>query len=604
MKTLTAALLATTGLVMAAPAFAQEVYNLDEITVSANLEETAKARSGATVTVVTEQDLQEAGDTRVADYLSRIPGVSMASSGPIGTTGSLYVRGTPSQYVAVLVDGIDVGDAAAGQGSFDFGGLTTADISRIEVLKGSNAALYGSQAVAGVINITTKRAKDIGTEQSVAAELGSYRTRKLSYSLATKTETGEVALTYSHMMTDGFSAADENDGNFEADGYRANRLSFYGEHSIAPGVTLGLTGFVEDSRGAFDESAYDSVKGSYVPVDGTTGDDYTIRDSNGLRAFADISAGGIDHKIELSRYQMNRDSCSNGWCDDFHSTRGKLRYQGATDLGANGRLVFGAETEREKAHGASTQLNSLFSELTYAITPQFDVTASARYDHHSDFGAFNSGRLAAVYRFSDDLLVRASAGNGFRAPSLYELYGPYGDTSLAPEESKTADLGIEKSFGDKGSISATAFWLEATNLIGWNRSSGSYGQISGKSRRSGLELAGSYALSQRIELGGNYTYTDSSVSTGWSAVERHNLSVYAKAQMSDDVSGMLSVQYVADRPDALREFAVANAMLTYAIDADKEAYLRVENLFDTEYQLNDSYGTSDRAFYVGVRASF
>ena len=621
MKAMQAALLMGTALIAAAPVLAEEIYELDEITLSAGREETEIKRSGATVEVITAEELEKSGETRVADYLETLPGVSIRMSGPIGTTASLYLRGAPAQYVPVIVDGIEVGDPAAGQGAFDFGTLTTSDISRIEVLKGSNSALYGSQAVAGAISITTKRATEIGTEQSAAAEVGSYNTRKLSYSYATKTEKGEIALTASHLTTDGFSARDENDGNFEADGYRANRLSFYTDYQVTPDLKIGVNGFVEDTHGEFDDFVGDVGATSWVEtspgvwepmfVAGTPGDDYTIRDTKGARLFAEFTTGAVDQKLDFTFYDIDRTSCSNGWCDDFFGTRKKLAWQGATDLGLNGRLVFGADTEEEEAHGESTRTNGVFAELSYAFGNNLDVTASLRHDDHSDFGGFTSGRLAAVYRFSDDLLLRASLGNGFRAPSLYELYGPYGDPSLEREESRSAEIGIEKRLGDKGALRLTAFHLKAENLIGFDgaatvcgQSYGCYNQVDGDSERSGVEISGDYQVAPKLRLGGSYTYTDSSISTGWGAVARHDLSLFADYAISDALSSTLSLQHVADRPNGLADYTVANLALGYEFAEGKEAYLRVENLFDEEYQLTSGYGTSDRALYVGVRASF
>lgn len=603
MQTLRISLLLTTALVAALPAGAEDATALDEITVSANLEATGTDRTGATVTVVTADALAQAGDTRVADYLSRLPGISVNSSGPIGTTASLYLRGAPAQYIPVLVDGIEVGDPAATQGAYDFGTLSTADVSRIEVLEGSSSALYGSQAVAGVINITTKRATKLGTEQSVAAEYGQYATRKFSYSVATKTENAEAALTYSHISTHGFSARDENDGNYEADGYRANRLSFFGQYTFANGLTLGANGFAEKSWGEFDDYEGD--------VAGTPGNDFTTRDSKGARVFADFVTGTVANTLEATWFDSDRQSCSNGWCDPFDGTRTKFGYQGATDLGATARLAFGADTTKEKSAGASTRTNGVFGELNWAAAEKLDLTFSLRHDTHSDFGSFTSGRIAAVYRLQDDLLLRASLGNGFRAPSLYELYSVYGDPDLKREDSQSADIGIEKRWGETASLRATAFYLDAKNLIGWDYAAtacgqpwGCYAQVDGHSRRSGLELAGHYRVSPRLDLAAAYTYTDNSVSTGWAAVAHHDLTVTATGEITEALSGDMSVHYVADRPDGMEDYAVVNASLSYDFGEGRTAYLRVENLFDKEYQTNKGYGTSDRAFYVGLRASF
>ncbi|NCU19859.1 TonB-dependent receptor [Candidatus Falkowbacteria bacterium] len=592
----------------ALPALAEEIIALDEITVSANLEETGIDKSGSSVVVITEDDLQKTADTRVTDYLARLPGVSLRGNGPIGTTTAIVLRGAPVQYVPVLVDGIDVTDPAGGKTDFDFATLTTGDISRIEVLKGSQSALYGSHAVGGVINITTKRASAIGTEQQAAVEYGSYATKTGSYSWATKSDRAELAFTLSHMSTEGFSAKDENDGNFEADGFRANRLSFFGQYELDTGALIGLNGFIEDSRGHFDDFAGDTPA--------SAGNDFTDRRNIGLRAFTQFSTGAVDHKLDLTHFRSNRVSTSDtSWpagATYFNGTRDKLAYQGATDLGAQARLVFGADTEREKVKGGGAAwMTGAFAELGWAPSDRIDVTATVRQDHHSRFGDFTSGRLAAVYRAREDLLFRAALGNGFRAPSLYELYGPYGDPSLQPEESLSAEIGVEKRWGDLATLRATAFYLEAEDLIGFNGTSticgqpfGCYAQVPGQSRRSGLELEGTYTLSDRVELGAAYTYTDSSTSVGWAGVARHDVTLFATAALTDALSGTVSVQNVADRPDGLADYTLANATLSYDFGTGHEAYLRVENLFDEEYQTVKGYGTSDRALYVGLRASF
>ena len=178
----TATALTTLGLT--GTAFAQEATDLGTLTLSANRgESTELARSGVTVEVVTKEDLEQSGETLLADYLATLPGVSLTSNGGIGGNASLRVRGLDGAYIGVYIDGIDVNDPSNTQTYFDFGSLTAADVSRVEVLKGAQSALYGSEAIAGVINITTARPTEPGFSQNLAAEYGSYDTRKLSFQL-------------------------------------------------------------------------------------------------------------------------------------------------------------------------------------------------------------------------------------------------------------------------------------------------------------------------------------------------------------------------------------------------------------------------------------
>lgn len=604
-----AGLLLTTAAV--APALAEDVIVLDDITAIANLEAIALDRSGSSVTVVTEDTLEASGDQRLTDFLSRLPGVNIRANGPQGTTTGITIRGASQNYISVFVDGLEVSDPSQTQVSFDFGALSTADISRIEVLKGAQSALYGSEAVGGVINITTKRARELGTEHSIAAEYGSYNTLRGSYSLAYKGESNELALTFSRVESDGFSAADENQGNSEADGFSQSRLTLYTHQDLQGGARIGFSAFVDRNEGDFDE--FGGTGG-----DGTPGDEYYENRSHGARGFAEFSAGGVDHTLDYSLYDAHRVSVYNGFPAIFDGARYKLSYQGATDLGATTRLVFGADHTKEEASdnfgfSADNRVNGVFAELNYAPTDRFDLAATLRHDGHSDFGGYTTGRLAASFRPQDDLIFRAAVGTGFRAPSNYELYSGFGDTTLTPEESLSAELGVEKRYGDRASVRATAFYLEVQDLIDFDFAStaclfgpGCYAQVPGTSRRSGLELEGTLALNDRITLAGSYTYTDSSsnASSAWAAVPRHDFGLTVAARMTEALTGAITAEYLADRQNGLPDYGVVNATLSYHFDATTEAYVRIENLFDNEYQSVPGYGTSDRAFYVGLRKSF
>jgi len=426
------------------------------------------------------------------------------------------------------------------------------------VLKGSQSALYGSEAIGGVINITTKRATKEGTEHSVALEYGSYNTITGAYSLANKGANHELGFTLSHLETDGYSAADEDDGNDEEDGFRSDRLSFYGEFDLENGVTLGFSGFAEAIEGDFDEFAGPGG-------DGTPGDEYNDNESYGLRGFAEFSTGAVDHMVEATYTDFRRKSYFNDFPSVFDSSRTKLGYLGGADLGVATRLNFGADWTEETAKDnfgfddAATVLGA-FGEVTVSPGDMMDVTATLRHDDHSEFGGQTTGRLATAYRPREDLTLRAALGTGYRAPSLYELYSAYGDPALTPEDSLSADLGVEKTFGDRAYLRATAFYLEVEDLIDFDFAAtscgsgfGCYAQVDGTSRRSGLELEGGIVLSDRLSLEGSYTYTDSSTnaSSSWASVPRHDFALAVTADFTPALSGTLTAQYAADRQNGL-----------------------------------------------------
>lgn len=587
---------------------AQEAFLLDEIVISATIGAAPLQSTGVTATVLTREEIAATGETRLVDVLDRVPGVGVLARGPVGTLSSITLRGAGRNYVQVLVDGIDVSDPSAPQVAFDFGRLTTADVSRVEILRGAQSALYGSQAIGGVISITTTRAEAEGVEQRIALEAGSYGTVAGSYTLAARRGESDAAITVSRIATDGFSAADGNAGNTEADAYRATRLSFSAGTVLERGVELRVSGFYDTGAGEYDEQ---------FPVADGSPDEESSFDSWGLRAAATFDLGAVENTVALSGFAIDRsDTGSTGFGASeitYEGRRLALSYTGTTDLGA-GRLSFGANATRESYEQGGTfgtndgesSVAALYAE--YALSgASFDATASLRLDEHSEFGSFVTGRLAGAWQARSDLTVRGAVATGFRAPSGYELFGPFGDPTLEPEESLSLDLGIEKRYGDRAMARATLFYNETTDLVDFVGAG--YTQIPGTVTRAGVELEGQVALSDAVTLSGNYTYTDATtpdVSAGnaWRAnFGTHDLSLTLDARITERLAGALSLQYVADRED-LPDYGVASARIGYAVTEDAEVYLRVVNLTDEQYQLVEGYGTSDRAVYAGFRARF
>ncbi|WP_412509099.1 TonB-dependent receptor plug domain-containing protein [Roseovarius sp. SYSU LYC5161] len=611
---------ASTALIaLSTPLAAQQAFELDEIIVSGNLDETTLERIGTTASVVTRDDLEESGEARVIDYIARLPGVDVRARGPVGTKSSITVRGAGQNYVRVLVDGIDVTDTSGTQVAYDFGSLRTADVSRIEILRGGQGALYGSESIGGVVNITTRRATEEGLTTGAAIELGSYNTLAASYGLTMKQGDMDHAFTLSSIQTDGFSAADENDGNDEADGYRANRLSFALGRDLAGGGRVEVNGFYEDSYGEYDEGG---------PVDGSP-DEATDNTALGLRAMAQLPTGAVDSEFAVTYYAIDRDT--EGSTDFFSADnlyqgrRLGLSYLGKMSLNQSSDLRFGTDFTHETfdrsgsagpASGESDTLG-IFSELTYAPSDNLDLVGNLRVDEHSQFGTFTTGRLAASWRVTPDYIVRSSAATAFRAPSLYELFGDsIANPDLNAEESRSVDLGIERRIGQKGFVRATVFYNETENLIDYSDNNTPddydddfYANVPGTVTRNGLELELGLPLTDAMRLDASYTYTEGDNPpldqfNAWNLeFPTHDISATLSGDVTERVSGSVSLQRAMDRP-TLDDYTVVNAKVGYALSDGAEAYMRVDNLLDTEYQTQAGYGTSDRAFYVGLRAQF
>ncbi|RII37891.1 TonB-dependent receptor [Pseudooceanicola sediminis] len=602
--------LALTGAV-SQTAIAQDAIDLDAITVTANRGETTeRSRTGSSVDVVTEEDLKSSGTTRLADYLISLPGISLSGNGGIGASTNLRIRGADGRYIGVYIDGIDVNDPASTQVSFDFGSLTTQGISRIEILKGAQSALYGSEAIAGVINITTNQATEPGLSQSIATEYGSYNTTKLAYNLSYLGARGSFATTLSHIRTDGFSTADENDGNTEADGHEATRLSFSGDYQLTDTVTVGGAAFWATS-----ESEYDEYSGG--PVDGLTHDETSEKDQLGLRAFARVDAGAVQHEFSAQYYQNDRLSSGTNsygaFAYPYFGQRWSLGYHGQTELSV-ATLTFGADATRESykndGDSGANDMLGLWAQADWHLADEWELVTVLRHDDHSTFGGTTTGRVSLAWLPDPDLTLRAAVGTGFRAPSPYELYASYyGNPDLQPETSTSYELGIEKRLG-AGSFNATLFRTEITDLIGYDRATYAYTQTEGTSWMQGLELSAKSQLSDRIAVSAAYTWTDSrDAKTGdrLARVPLHDIALRLNADLTPEISGALSVRHVAglnDSTGSLPDYTTADVSVRYAISDESDVYLRIENLLDEQYQTARGYGTSDRAVYFGLRSSF
>ena len=605
------------ALLAALPATAQQTdITLDEIVVTANRTETEASRTGASFSKLDQTEIQSQPGQSAVQLLSQLPSVALRTNGPVGTQVGITVRGVPQTSIGVRVDGIDVTDPSGTQVAFDFGQLTAFDLSAVELVRGGQSALYGSRTVGGALEFTTRRPTEEGLSQDILAEGGAYGTRKLSYGLSYKEGVNELAFTLSRIETDGFSAADEDNGNTEADGYEADRLSFYAATEFQNGLRLSFNGFLESSLAEYDEEA------GGVVSDGTP-DELIDRATWGLRSVAEFSTGAVDHQVAVSRFSIDRVLTGTNGFGAFRfayvGERDTLSYRGKSDLSPATTLVFGAETSEERyrddisgggAQSLKTGIDAAYAELSYSPGNDLDVVLSARHDVHSRFGGFTTGRLSVNWRPTEETTVRFNLGNGFRAPSNYELFDAFaGNAGLQPETSVSYDIGVERDLANRGKLSITYFDVTTKNLIDYSFASFTYVQRAGEARRRGVEVSGDWELADGMTLTGAYTYTDARTtavldSSAWSAnTPQHAIAVGVGADITSEARLDATALFVAGRAN-LPDYAVVNATFSYNINEQAAVYLRADNLLDENYQTVPGYGTSRRALYAGIRASF
>lgn len=625
-----------------------QAVELDEVVLSASHAPTAAGRTGASVAVLDAATLRKAGEARILALLDMVAGVNIRTSGPIGTTAGFSIRGASQNYVRVTLDGIDISDPSGTQVAADLSGLTAGGVERIEVIKGSQSAIHGPNAIGGVIALTSARPTEDGTRQTVRLEGGSHGTASLAWGLTHRSERTEAAVSLSHFRTKGFSAAA---AGTEDDGHRATRLNFHVAHELENGVRIGASGYAQRSRTEYDAQFYaPGLPGDVVPVydfgwgpfvdtvalgDGTSPDEVLNARGAGLRLFAEWQTGSFSHTVALTGTTIRRHNFGTELDLDWGSyvpgaptgalawsltdttytgRRLGLDYRATGEISHNLRASFGAELARESYRqtgtwglgSGSVRTAGAFGELQWAASDRLDISAALRYDRHSDFGGAISGRLAAAWRLADDLVLRAQAGTGYRAPSSYERFAPgFGNAALQPERSRSFDLGIEKRFGERGYLRATAFVLSVDDLIDF--AGAGYNQVPGTSRRQGIEIEGQVALNQRITLSGSWTHIASptSAAAGWAVAPPKNaVTLGLGAQLGERLSGAVTLRHAAGLSGGLANYTVVNAGLEFDFGQQTSAWLRVDNLFDRQYQTVPGYGTSGRAVYVGLRKAF
>lgn len=600
-----------------APAAPSEVM-LEPMTLSAARRPQEIARSGVSVSVLETAELERAGAVPLADVLARLPGVSVTRNGPDGGYTSLRIRGAEPRQIAVYIDGMRVNDPTTIAGEFDFGALSTADVARVEVLRGAQGAVWGGQAMGGVIHITSRSPEEGDPRHSLSVEGGSRGHVSLTTRLQQQTGRAATVWSLSHHRSDGFSARDTlpRSPGLERDGHSQSRLSFATRFQAGPDLVIGASGFVQHARSDYDSSGWDGVAQVELPLPNS--DSRAARRETGGRLFAEFTHGETEHLLDLGFYRIDRSLQDAGYGGTSHYSgqRQTLNWQAATALSPGLHLVYGADLSQERAEfpGTAPQVKSrtggAFAQLLWQPQEGFDVNASLRRDDHSRFGGHSSGRLAFAFAVSDTVSLRGALATGYLAPSLYQMFGDDYVTpnpGLTPERSRSAELGFDYRSAGAG-LGLTLFRLDSDNAIDWLGSG--YANLPGRSRRQGAEVTAALALNDAWRLSGAYTYTEARGPNGTrlGRVPRHSLSLALQGDLSARLSLEGQLLALAGRPrdagQAMGSYAVFNAGVSYALSAETRLTARVENLTNRDYQSVAGYGTPPRGLYLGLSTRF
>jgi len=604
--------------------FAQDNMNSDadtsdEIVVTASRRPQNINDIGASISVLGEKALTNGQYSFVLDALQTLPGVSISQSGGIGGQAAVSIRGAASAQTVILIDGVQMNDVSSPAGGFNFGTLDPSGIERIEVLRGPQAVLYGSDAIGGVVNIITKTGGPAGG--SAFVEYGAFDTVRAGATFAGGTDAFGFNLSASGIKSDGISKADEADGNAETDGYESYTLRGRITAKLSDSVSAEVFGSYNDSDTEIDGFSFNPVTFGFDlgdTADRSLSEDYLI----GGRLHADMFGGKLVNTLSVEYSAIDRASIS-----DFGTSLGKgerfnLDYLGVYTLDDNLSLSAGAQHENIKAETASIQsftTDSIFAVAAYTRTG-FNLSAGLRVDDHETFGTTTNGQLRASYSVADtDTHIFANWGEGFKAPSVFQLTFDCSFCAapqdlprldLRPETSDAWEAGVEQGFsGDKGTLRMAYFDQKITDLIDFAFTEG-YSNIAA-ARLKGLEVSLDFALSDALTFIGNYTYTSAKdSSTDERLIRRPKSQFYAAFdwQVNDKISSNISVIHTGGTPDSGNQFIDSwtrvDLRAAYKVSENIELYGRIDNLFDENYQQVAGYGTPGISSFFGVRGSF
>jgi vitamin B12 transporter len=618
----------------AAQARASELTALPPVVFSATRLPTPANEVGSSITVITADEMQRKQQRTLPDALRDVPGLNILQSGGAGGQTSVFIRGGNSNHTKVLIDGIDVSDPSTPNGAFDFAHLLTADIERIEILRGPQSGLYGSDAIGGVVNIITRRGSgpphfagsleggSFGTFNQTGWASGSLDWFSYAFSAAHFRST-DTPVTPLDLLPPGRSRIN--------DFYDNTTLSTKLGTSLADNFDVGLVARYVDTSLRFtgqDFSVFPSVPAAAQSRSATR--QLFTRGTAHLLLFD----GRFEQTLGLgyTDYRRRDQSPDTGFGQPpptlGNGDRFKADWQGNITLAPGQILTLGAEHQvdaiRNSPISAQTTNDAGFIQLQSSVDERFFNTLSLRYDSNGRFGRKATYRIAPAYLVpASATRLKGSVGTGFKAPSLEQLFVSFpafnffANPNLKPEESFGYDFGFEQGlFADRVKFGATYFHNDLTNLIATDATGTSFANIASATTY-GVESFVAYNPWQGLHLRLDHTYTmatDTVLHQQLLRRPKHKASLSGSWDVAEAAKLSATLLYVGPRIDGNRDFsiprlkapgyAIVNLAGSYDLGHGLTAFARIDNLFDRRYQDPTGFLRPGLSAFGGIKIAF
>lgn len=558
------------------PTFAEEQ---SPIIVTATRTAQTVDDSLASVTVITQKEIEQQQANDLRELLTAISGIDMTNNGGMGKATSMFMRGTSSSHVLVMIDGIKIGSATNGNIAFQH--IPVSQIERIEIVRGPRSSLYGSEAVGGVIQIFTKKGK---TQEQANLEIsyGSFSTNKIAAGVSGKAGNTSYSINANHLKTAGFDA--KTGTETDNDGYNNNSVTFNVAHQISKTSSLNL-----NTMRASGHSEYDGFYNNKDYVQQTTGLQYTV---------APLTNWNM--KINISESRDESDNFSGlTFKTRYNTTRDNYSWQNDINIGSNQMLTLGVDYQNDKIKSTTAYNETSRNNTAGFVQHQWngsdnDLQVALRSDNNEAFGTHTTSNIAWGHNFSNTSRIISSYGTAFKAPTFNDLYWPgAGNINLKPEESKTAEIELRKTHS-WGKTSVSVYNTQIENLIsGWPPTNVNKAEINGLEIRLNTKLAGWNTKAEISILDPRDKDSDKILQRR--AQQSLRLDMDKTAGKWTSGFSFVGQGYRYDdtaNSNKISGYGIINLRASYAFTKKTSIKWKIENLFDKEYETAKGYNNA------------
>ncbi len=604
---------------IAAAQTGEDATDLDQVSVTATRTEVAVQDSLVPVQVISREEIDRSQATSLTDLLAGRAGIGISNQGGLGKNTTLNIRGTESDQVLVLLDGVRIGSASAGLTAFQ--DLPVAQIERIEIVRGPRSSLYGSEAIGGVIQIFT-RTGGKGLTTYAQAGFGSNDLRNHSAGFSYRGERGWLSANAGYQETDGINACRGTAGNADApfgagcyadepdrDGYKNTSFGLRTGLNVTDTLSLEANFLNADSTNEYDGSLYGGNEAENLQR--VAGGKLTWTPSEAFKLT--VQAGRNDDQAD--NYYVDADAGTRTFVSTFDTRRDTASVQADYQFAEGQTVTVGGDWQNDQvtsttAYEVKDRDNTgVFAEYQGSFGAH-SLQASVRNDDNEQFGSHTTGSLGYGFGFGNGFKFTASAGTGFKAPTFNDLYYPfYNNPELKPEKSKSANLGLAQ-YGEGWNWTFNVYQTRIDDLIGYDTA---YNIVNvDKAKITGAELTGFVSLAG-LDINAQLSHADArndgdgANHDNWLARRARDtarLDVdYAIGDVRLGLTGNVAGKRYDDAANTARMagYGTLDVRLEYALSSDWTLQAKASNVFDKDYETVQWYNQPGREYTVSIR---